>query len=257
MVLRKLIFAFGLALVASLGAQPCLAAGEPVPAWQGGFRARRQQRIQARRQRMRANQAANRGAQGNRGSQPNDAFQRFGQTKGSSNGGRVNRPGNGGTARPPNQQYFNPNPNVLRRFPPRVLQRFDTMSPEQQEKFLANNKRFQNLPPDKQAQVRQALGRWNNLSPAERDELIHRNQVWQRMSPEKRELYRNQILPKWQQMSPDRRQLVIGRLHTLQGMTPEQQQKALNDPRFMQGLSPEEQGVLRDLSSLGDQQNPQ
>ncbi|HEV2205974.1 MAG TPA: DUF3106 domain-containing protein, partial [Candidatus Acidoferrales bacterium] len=80
---------------------------------------------------------------------------------------------------------------------------------------------------------------------------------WQRMSPEKRELYRNQILPKWQQMSPDRRQLVIGRLHTLQGMTPEQQHKALNDPRFMQGLSPEEQGVLRNLGSLGDQQNPQ
>jgi predicted Fe-S protein YdhL (DUF1289 family) len=147
-------------------------------------------------------------------------------------------------------QYFNPNPSVMRRLPPRVLQRFEAMSPEQQEKFLENDRRFQNLPPDRQAQIRRNLQRWNNLSPAQKDEMIHRNQVWQRMNPEQRQMYRTRILPKWQGMTPDQRQLVIGRLHTLQGMTPDQQQKALNDPRFMQGLTPEQQSVLRDLSSL-------
>lgn len=257
MALRKLIFALGLALLV-LGAQPCLTAAKPLPAWQGGFRAARQQRIQARRQRIHArhqaaNQAAKRDTSGNRGAQANGGFQRFGQAKGSGNGGQLNRPGNGGAARPPNQQYFNPNPNVVRRLPPRVLQRFETMSPEQQEKFLENNRRFQSLPPERQAQIRQNLQRWNGLSPAQKDEMIHRNQVWQRMSPEQRQEYRTQILPKWQGMTADQRQLVIGRLHTLQGMTPDQQRKALNDPRFMQGLTPEQQSVLRDLHSLGSQ----
>jgi Protein of unknown function (DUF3106) len=70
-------------------------------------------------------------------------------------------------------------------------------------------------------------------------------------------MFRTQVLPKWQGLSPQRRQVVLGRLHTLQGMSPDQQQKTLNDPRFMQGLSPDEQSVLRNLSSLRGQPNPQ
>ncbi|MGH9733925.1 MAG: DUF3106 domain-containing protein [Candidatus Acidiferrales bacterium] len=253
---RRLISVVALALIATLAAEPCLAAGRPGSAWQGTFRtvrqervqpmprarqARRQQRVHARRQALKANKAGNHPASANGG------FQRF---QPNAKVGQFNRAENGAVARPPNQRLFEPNPKVLRRLPPRMLQRFETMSPEQQERFLENNRRFQSLPPAKQAQIRQNLQRWNGLSPAERDQMIHRNEVWQRLSPEQRQFYRNQILPKWQQMSPDRRQLVIGRLHTLQGMTPDQQQKALNDPRFMQGLSLDEQGVLRNLSSL-------
>ena len=242
MLLRRLTFALPLALMMALAAPPSLAAGRPATAWQGRFRAVRQeraqgwrQRRQARRQAFKANRAANRRAQGNRGFQA---------------GGQFHRPGNGGAARPADQRHFQRNGYVLGRFPPRVLERFRSMSPEQQERFLENNRRFQSLPPQKQAQVRRALQRWNNLSPAQRDELIHRNQVWQRMSPEQRQFYRNQILPKWQQLPPGRRQLVIGRLHTLQDMTPAQRDAALNDPRFMQGLTPDEQNVLRNLNSL-------
>lgn len=248
----------GLALMAALAAQPARAVPRAAQAWQGRFRtvsqergqprprARqlRQQRIQARRQAAKANKAGNRPAQANGG------FQRF---QGNQKAGQFNRTPNGIVARPPNQQYFNPNPNVVRRLPAGTMQRLRQMSPQQQERFFQNNQRFQSLPPGRQAQIRQNFQRWNNLSPAERDQMIHRNQVLQRLSPEQRELYQNQILPKWQHLSPDRRQLVIGRLHTLQGMTPDQQQKALNDPRFMQGLSPDEQGVLRNLSSLRSQ----
>lgn len=255
MRLRRLICVMALALIAALAAEPCFAAGKSGPAAQARFRTVRQERVQpmprarqARRQRNQARrQALKANKTGNHAAQANAGFQHF---DGNQKAGRFNPAPNGAVARPPNQRLFDPNPKVLRRLPPRMLQRFETMSPEQQERFLENNRRFQSLPPAKQAQIRQNLQRWNNLSPAERDQMIHRNEVWQRLSPEQRQFYRNQILPKWQQMSPDRRQLIIGRLHTLQGMTPDQQQKALNDPRFMQGLSPDEQGVLRNLSSL-------
>ncbi len=280
MSLRRLIFAIGFALalfvIGALTAQ-CASA-----AWQARFRAVRQERgralpggrqamprgrqamrrrqvrrerIQEGRQAVKGKKAANRAAKADglqRGQ--NDGFRPF---EGKQKAGQFNPARDGAVARPPNQQFFNPNPNVVRRFPPRTIQRLREMSPEQQEHFFENNRRFQQLPPARQAQIRRNLQRWNNLSPAERDQMIHRNQVWQRMSPEQRQMYRDQILPKWQQMSPDRRQLVIGRLHTLQGMTPNQQQKALNDPRFMQGLSPDEQSVLRNLSSLSSERNPQ
>ncbi|HTU35316.1 MAG TPA: DUF3106 domain-containing protein [Candidatus Acidoferrum sp.] len=271
MLLRRLIFVVSLALLAALAAQAVPAMPRGALVWQGRLRpvsqervqarpragqARRQQRVQARRQANKANRAAaNRAAHGYRGAQANGGFQRFGGANHSApgNAGQFNRAGNGGVARPPNQQFFNPNPSVVRRFPAGTMQRLRQMSPQQQERFFQNNQRFQSLPPARQAQIRQNFQRWNNLSPAQKDQFIHRNQVLQRLSPEQRQLYQSQILPRWQQLSPDRRQVIIGRLHTLQGMTPDQQQKALNDPRFMLGLSPDEQGVLRNLSSLRNQ----
>ena len=156
----------------------------------------------------------------------------------------------GKVARPPNQELFKPNPNVVRNLPSGTQQRLRDMSPQEQEHFLQNNQRFQSLPPERQAQIRRNLERWNNLSPAEKDRLSHVEQSWERMTPEHRQLYQSQILPKWEQMSPDRRQLINGRLHTLQGMTPAQRDAAMNDPRFMQGLTTDEQGVLRNLNSL-------
>jgi hypothetical protein len=237
MLLRRLSFALAFALILAFAAQSCLAGGGPVPA-QGRFRAVRQARAQAWRQRA---QARREGARPNRPADAKGARQP---------GANANRPASeGGVARPPNQDLFNPNPNVASHLPPGAVQRLRDMSPEQQERFLRNNQRFQSLPPQQQARIRQNLQRWNNLSPAEKDRLSHAERNWESLSPEQRQVFKNQVLPKWQQMTPERRQLVIGRLHTLQGMTPAQRDAALKDPRFMQGLTPDEQDVLRDLNS--------
>ena len=238
MFLRRLICGLGLTLVAALGAQSACAQGRFGAARQERAPARReraQARREARRERVKANRAA--GTEGAKGA----------ENRGGDGNGRANA---GGAARPPNQDLFNPNPNVAKRLPPGAMQRLRDMSPEQQERFLQNNQRFHALPPEKQAQIRRNLQRWNNLSPAEKDRLSHAERNWERLSPNQREMVRNDITPRWQKMTPDRRQLVIGRLHTLQGMTSAQREAALNDPRFMQGLTPDEQGVLRDLNSL-------
>jgi Protein of unknown function (DUF3106) len=238
MFARRLIFALGLALMSALGAQSAPA--------QGRLRTARQERAQTWRERVQARRAARRERW-----KANHAA-RSGDAKGGARpAGDANKSANGGeAARPPNQDLFNPNPKVARRLPPGAMQRLRDMSPQQQEKFLDNNQRFQALPAERQAQIRRNLQRWNGLSPAEKDRLSHAERTWQRMNPEQRQVFRNQVLPKWQQMSPERRQLVIGRLHTLQGMTPSQREAALKDPRFMEGLTPDEQDVLRDLNSL-------
>jgi Protein of unknown function (DUF3106) len=245
----RLIFALVFALVTALAGQPVSAQQKikPVkPAKAQGFK----QRPQARRQ-QRANRGPNnlagREANGSARQGPNGQAYRVGGND------RPVPPANrasDGVARPPNQDLFKPNPNVVRNLPPGAIERLRNMSPEEQERFLENNQRFQNLPPERQAQIRRNLQKWNSLSPAEKDQMIDRSKRLGQLSPEKRQLYQDQILPKWQQMSPDRRQVVLGRLHTLEGMPPEQQQRALSDPRFMQGLTPDEQGVLRNLNSL-------
>ena len=130
------------------------------------------------------------------------------------------------------------------------VQKLGQMSPQEQERFLRNNQRFQNLPPEQQAKIRQNLQRWNNLSPEQRDRLLKNWETWKNLTPDQRQHYQNDVLPKWQQMPPGRKQVINGRLNALQDMTPEERQKAVNDPQFMHGLSPDEQSMLRDLNSF-------
>jgi len=263
----RVILAIAFALAMALLSRPALAQRPKGTGAPG-----RQARIEARRERAAANnQKGNKGGQpknnGNNGGPANATGNRGGNgTSSNGNGGNTanSRNGQNPAPRPPNEQLFKPNSNVvhpnapqneatqqgMKNLPGPWVQRLADKSPEEQERFLQNNREFQNLPPERQAQVRRNLQKWNALSPAQKDQMIHSYDRLRQMTPQQRDLYQNQILPKWQQMTPDRRQLINGRLHTLQAMPPDAQQRSLNDPRFMQGLSPDEQGVLRNLVSL-------
>lgn len=162
------------------------------------------------------------------------------------------KPNNGGVVRKQGQ----PNIRGMAGLPPRWIENLREMSPEEQERFLQNNRAFQNLAPLRQAQVRKNLENWNKLSTTERDAIRDREQILERMTPEQREYVRDTLLPRWQEMPQDRRQLINGRLHILQTMGPGAQQAALADPKFMQGLSPDEQSMLRDLNSLRNPLTP-
>ncbi len=143
-----------------------------------------------------------------------------------------------------------PNARGITGVPPEWVVRLREMSPEEQERFMSNNARFQSLPPERQAQVRENLRRWNHLSPTERNALRDRERVWEQMSPEQRGYVRNHLLPKWQQLPQERRQLLLGRLRTLRGLSPGERDARLNDENFLQGLDPNERQMLRDISKL-------
>lgn len=152
---------------------------------------------------------------------------------------------NGGPVRP-----GQPNLRGLAGLPPKWVENLREMPPEEQERFLQNNRVFQNLPPLRRAQLRKNLENWNKLSPDQRDGIRDREQILERMTPAQRLYLRDTLLPKWQEMPQDRRKLINGRLHILQQMGPGPQHAALADPKFMQGLSPDEQSMLRGLNSL-------
>jgi len=155
-------------------------------------------------------------------------------------------PGPNANGHPNNQ----PNARGMMGLPGPWIQKLRDMPPDEQERFMQNNQRFQGLPPQQQAQIRRNLDRWNQLSPEEKQAARDRETALERMSPEQRDYVRNTLLPKWQAMPQDRRQAINRHLAMLRNMSPATQQAALNDPRFMQGLNPDEQSMLRDLNSL-------
>lgn len=143
-----------------------------------------------------------------------------------------------------------PNLRAMAGLPPKWIENLRDMSPEEQQRFLQNNRQFQNLLPERQEQIRKNLENWNRLTPVQRDAIRERAEIFDRMTPAQRQYLRNTLLPKWQAMPAERRQAINRRLGILQTMGPGAQQAALADPKFMQGLSPDEQSMLRELNSF-------
>ena len=134
--------------------------------------------------------------------------------------------------------------------PPPWMERLREMSPEDQERFLSNNARFQALSPGRQVQIRNRLHQWNSLTPEQRAEVRRREEVWRRMSPEQQRHVRDELLPKWQQLPPERRQAVRRHLAALRGLGEAARAATLNDPAFLSNLTPDEQVLPRELVNL-------
>jgi Protein of unknown function (DUF3106) len=151
-----------------------------------------------------------------------------------------------------------PNARGMMGLPPKWVENLRNMSPEEQERFMRNNARFQSLPPQRQEQIRRILANWNRLTPEQRNAMRNREQILERLTPEERAEVQHDLLPRWQKLPQNRRELIQGRLRVLGGMTPEERQQKLQDPDFMRGLNPNEQDLLRKLSDLrvGPATNP-
>jgi len=231
----SLILAMTCALLMGLAAQPALAQQGPIAQRRAARRAQRQ--AAKSKPKQPESPAAKADGKEENSSKPNP------------NSGTTN-PNHAADAKGPG------NARLPGNLPGPWVQKLGQMSPQEQERFLRNNQRFQNLPPQPKAKIRQNLQRWNNLSPEQKDRLRKNWDILRGMTPEQRQHYQNDVLPKWQQMPPGRKQVINGRLNALQDMTPEERQKAMNDPQFMHGLSPDEQSTLRDLNSLTSPHTP-
>ena len=116
---------------------------------------------------------------------------------------------------------------------------------------MQNNRLFQNLPPDRQAQIRKNLENWNSLTPAQRDAIRERAEILERMTPAAEAISaRRHCCPNGRRCHRSGGRRSTARLRVLQTMGPAAQQAALADPKFMQGLNPDEQSMLRDLNSF-------
>lgn len=104
------------------------------------------------------------------------------------------------------------------------------MSPQDRNRLAETQRKFNQLPPQKQQDMKQAA------------------ETWQRLTPEQRDHLKNDVMPKWQQLPPDRQRAIRQRLGVLQNMPESARNRHLNDPDFMRGMSEEDKAMLRDLS---------
>ena len=131
--------------------------------------------------------------------------------------------------------------------PPQWLDRLHQMSPQDQERFMNNNQRFRNLPPERQTEIRDRLRRWNAMTPEQRRRIVEIDKNLRNLPPEERLRLREEVIPKLQQMDPLRRQAIMRRVRALEGMSEEERAARLKDETFLQGLSAEEKAMLHDV----------
>jgi hypothetical protein len=138
------------------------------------------------------------------------------------------------------------NLHQLTGLPPKFIENLREMSPEQQERFLANNQRFQNMSPQQQARIRENLKDWNNRTPEQRMLLREREQAWEQMSPQERQF----VTQGWRNLPQNRRQVVLRHLNQLNGLNEDERNAKLADPAFNKNLTPQEQQLMPYLSRL-------
>ncbi len=148
-----------------------------------------------------------------------------------------------GNARTPGQDYGrnnrgNDRPQNLNRQqaqapaipPPNVQERWRNMSPQERNRLAENQRKFNQLPPQRQQDMKRAAENWEKLTPEQRNHI------------------KNDVLPKWQQLPADRQRAIQQRLGVLQNMPESARNRHLNDPNFTRGMSEEDRQMLRDLS---------
>ena len=127
--------------------------------------------------------------------------------------------------------------------------RLRAMPPEQQERSMANDPRFLQLPPARQQGIRRNLEAWNAMSPEQQDVVREREQVFQGLSPAQRQEARS-VAPQYLKLAPDRRKAVLEAFRQLRSLPPAQRQDFLAKPEVRERFSPQEQHVLEGLSRL-------
>jgi hypothetical protein len=114
--------------------------------------------------------------------------------------------------------------------PPNAQDRLRNMSPQERNRLAENQRKFNQLPLQRQQDMKRAAENWEKLTPEQRNHL------------------RNDVLPKWQQLPADRQRAIQQRLGVLQNMPESARNRHLSDPNFTRGMSEEDRQMLRDLS---------
>jgi hypothetical protein len=104
------------------------------------------------------------------------------------------------------------------------------MSPQERNRLAENQRKFNQLPPQRQQEMKRAAENWGKLTPEQRNHL------------------RNDVLPKWQQLPAERQRAIQQRLGVLRNMPESARNRHLSDPSFTRGMSEEDKQMLRDLS---------
>lgn len=133
--------------------------------------------------------------------------------------------------------------------PAALLERLKNLPPEERERVLENNRRFQQLPPARQEQLRERLRQLQELSPEQRELVEQRFAIFNNLTPRQQEKARR-IYERWRQMPPERRRALLGEFRRLREMAPSDRQQRLESEELQSQFDSDERDVLQQLISL-------
>ena len=131
-----------------------------------------------------------------------------------------------------------------------------SLPPEEQEKFLKNNRYFQSLSPERQQQIRDFLrsgdqhphspgfsGQLRDLPPDQQEKVLQNDARFQSLPPDRQQQIREN-LQRWNNATPEQREILREREAIVQSLSPEQRDQLRQVfPRWRQ-LSPDRRQAL-------------
>ncbi|MGI4755733.1 MAG: DUF3106 domain-containing protein [Janthinobacterium lividum] len=129
------------------------------------------------------------------------------------------------------------------------MQQHGSLSAKQQQRALAGEPGFNQLPAQTQQRMMQRLDHLNSMPEQQRERVISRNEAIERMTPQQRGEVRN-AMGQLGALPQDRRRLVARSFRELRAMPPQERYATLNSYGYRQQFSDEERGTLGNLLSV-------
>jgi DNA-directed RNA polymerase subunit F len=143
-----------------------------------------------------------------------------------------------------------PQPRRAEPLPPALLERLKNMTPEQRERVLQNNRRFQQLSPRQQEVLRQRLRQLQELTPEQRELIEQRFQIFSNLTPRQQEKARQIYERRWRRLPPERRRALLEEFRHLREMPPAERDQHLSSEDLQSHFSAEERDLLQQLIAL-------
>jgi hypothetical protein len=123
------------------------------------------------------------------------------------------------------------------------LRENQNVPPEQQQRALEQDPKFQALPPDVQQRMRDRLRQFNALPPDERKRRLERMEHFREMSPEQRQRWWD-FQHEVRGLPEERQKPVRQAFRDLTEMSPEERQRVLASDRFKQDFNDSERDLV-------------
>ena len=129
------------------------------------------------------------------------------------------------------------------------MDRHQNLSLDQQQRALANEPGFRQLPQQTQQRMQQRLSQLNAMPPTQRSHVLERAEQMENLNPDQRQQVRG-AMSQLGMLPLDRRRVVAHAFRQLREIPPGQRQAYLNSGNLPQQLSPQERGTLNNLMAV-------
>ena len=129
------------------------------------------------------------------------------------------------------------------------MERHSSLPLADQQRALANEPGFRDLPPQTQQRMRDRLTQLNSMSPEQRQRILEHTEQMEHLTPPQRQQVRG-ALEQYRGLPEDRRRLVARAFRDLREMPQPQRQAILNSDRFHDQFSDQERGTISDLLAV-------